>query len=501
MTTTTPTVNKKKNIIYQLIIALVAVGFGLQFYNSNNENMSNLTTIAAVNGTDITNKDIQKILQNYASMGFPESELKKFEETALKQEIKSKIFENWSKQLGLGFASDEIIDQIKSQKYFLNESGKFSIDQYKQVLLANRLTPSQYEKEISTQQLIRKSQVLSYWYPSTTQESKDLYILDHTGINVSYARVTAQDLKPLLKITPEEIAQFTSKAEAKATLESLYEKNSYRYNIPASVDLNVIAININKADKTSAKQDLEKLATSPSFAKDLQQLKAKYKDQLKVEKMEKVLPGRFNQSVDSFMSSAKNQETLGPIEEEGELVVFQMLGKNAAINKQLSDVKNELAEEYLKTTKPEALTTLAEQKANDVKVLLEKKNWSALDAAQKKFSFTYKKEFLMKNSATNLDGILLQPAELTAIKEGKSSTQLLKKGNEFIVITLLGKIEKSDPQIIAKWSEESKKEESLVSQLAAMSLSKTLMTYLLNNMTLKIYAKEYAYLEKSDAWK
>jgi len=192
----------KKYLIITIWISTIAfigagfVGWGQYSYGDK------AGAVAKVGNIEISQGELQKTYSNLYSQynkmfqgNFDEEKAKQFglQKQAIKQLTQQALILNLAASYDLEVSDDEILAELKTEKYFFN-NGVFNTEVYKQVLSRNNLTTKEYEEEIRKNLLIQKTLKLLPVKISDS-ESDILNTIVSISDKISYKILTKNDVK------------------------------------------------------------------------------------------------------------------------------------------------------------------------------------------------------------------------------------------------------------------------------------------------------------------
>ena len=146
--------------------------------------------------------------------------IKEFElkQRAFDELVRKRILLNEAGNLGLNVAREELVFRIKSIRTF-QEKGLFNPLLYKQILKANRLTPSEYESSLREGILVEKVEaMIKDRVKVSEKEIRDLYVFNNEKINADYIVLSPDLFQEKVLVEDEE-------------LQTWFEKNRGEYQI------------------------------------------------------------------------------------------------------------------------------------------------------------------------------------------------------------------------------------------------------------------------------
>ena len=169
------------------------------------------------------NRSLQNLLNFYRQIYKDKANDELIKEFELKQRafdelVRKRILLNEAENLGLNVAREELVLRIKSISTF-QEKGLFNPLLYKQILKANRLTPSEYESSLREGILTEKVEaMIKDRVKVSEKEIRDFYVFNNEKINADYIVLSPDIFQEKVSVEDEE-------------LQTWYEKNRGEYQI------------------------------------------------------------------------------------------------------------------------------------------------------------------------------------------------------------------------------------------------------------------------------
>ncbi|MBD5641938.1 MAG: peptidylprolyl isomerase [Desulfovibrio sp.] len=216
------------------IIILVFVFWGVG--NFNDRDYSNV--VAVVNGEPILAREFEKAYhaeEEYllrTNPGLTRQQLSKMDlgSRVLNELIRLTLLSQEAKRAGIEITPREMREVVAQDAAFQDESGKFDADAYKRVLEARRMTPGQYEKELSTQMLgARMAGLVTAAAWVDPEEARRMFDFLRERRVIDYLFIPS--------------ARFISEARITETAaKDWYENHKGQFSIPAQVDVAYIRV-------------------------------------------------------------------------------------------------------------------------------------------------------------------------------------------------------------------------------------------------------------------
>ncbi len=267
--------DRAQGIVIWAIVGLIIITFalfGLSSYLSD----STTTSVATVNGVEITPAGFQRAYQNYQqrlqqTLGkryrpelFNESKVKK---QVLELLIQQKLLNQELDRAGYHAAPDQILNRIAAMKVF-QEDGKFSPQRYKQLLESQGVNSFVFEKQIArelTEQQLRSGILLSGFV--TDNELKRFARLQNQKRKLSYILLPKFRYLKSTRLTEKEIKDYYAQHKNEFTTP---EKVSVEY---LELNLDDMSREVDVSDKAIAEYYVEQ---RQSFIRQPEQRKASH---------------------------------------------------------------------------------------------------------------------------------------------------------------------------------------------------------------------------------
>jgi peptidyl-prolyl cis-trans isomerase D len=231
--------DNSKGTIAKIIVGFIIITFALFGIESIVALGSSDSAPASVNGTDIKEVDILRLVEmqknrfrqqfgeNYDESLFNDSFLR---ESALEQLIEQKVAVTQARQLG-GYVSEKSIDSAILASPEFQQDGEFSSDRFKMVLRRSALTPLSYRDVLEQQALITQVQLGTGLSDTALPfEVKRQQALKAEQRDYEYVIFNASDLKKDIKLSVEDIQAF-------------YDANKQRYQTEEKVSVDYVVLN------------------------------------------------------------------------------------------------------------------------------------------------------------------------------------------------------------------------------------------------------------------
>lgn len=216
------------------VIILVFVFWGVGNYNDRD--YSNV--VAVVNGQPILAVEFARayqaaeeaIMRNNPGVTREQLAQDQLGRQVLRDMITSTLLAQEAERAGVFVSPGELLNQVSRVEAFQNDNGKFDPDVYQRVLAAQRLTPAQYEKNVSDAMIEGKMFQLvtaPAWVDEEEARNRFKYLGEQR--QVSYLFVPAKDFVADIQVTEDQAREF-------------YQQHPEAFATPAKVNIQYISV-------------------------------------------------------------------------------------------------------------------------------------------------------------------------------------------------------------------------------------------------------------------
>ena len=209
-------------------------------------------TVVTVNGESISSFEFQRRYEDTMSRyreqfeGAVPPELIEalgIREQVLNQMVQERLLLQSARDTGLPVTPTEVQRTVQSMGEF-TENGQFSIQRYREILAASRISVHEFEAGIRTDLLKRKiQQHLMNFAQVSDEEVRERFHRDHDEVRLAYLRLNAGDFRAGLEPDREEI-------------EAHYQEYGDLYRAPPQVRLDYLLFSADDVDMTVDDEEL-----------------------------------------------------------------------------------------------------------------------------------------------------------------------------------------------------------------------------------------------------
>lgn len=376
------------------IISLIIIGFMFTGYQSF---QGAPDTVAEVAGEKISYREYRSALDRqiqFFSSQFGGKPLtnKQIEQFQLKQRtidglVSQKLLTRLGKELNTPVSKEKIIKTIKDIPAFKNGE-QFDVNRYKQLLGANRLTPSEFEKSIKDGILTDSTQgILTKIYLSDDLINKVLSVKKETK-EVDIVKINKNSLKREISISKSEIKKWLENEENydKAKKKFTQEK-PFRYDKKEQVKASHILLTTNDKNQSEMLkkiEDIKKRATTKNFAK----LANKHtmdpsNSKTKGGSLGWFAKGRMVPEFEKVAFNLKPGQISSPVKTSYGYHLIYVQDKKKAKEAKLKNHINEIAKELIQDSSEDRLNELMKRTTARVSTVLKSRNKKKLEGLGK----------------------------------------------------------------------------------------------------------------------
>ena len=228
-------------IAFGIIIVVFVFAFGMGSFTDKKE-----PVVAYVGGEPISAREFQKALEDSITAmrrqnpGISAEELNtpQFKQAVLGQLVNTRLLLSAAAKMGITVSQAELRAIISSIPAFHNAQNTFDQAIYKTALAQNHATPTGFEAELKSNQIIQKLQGFTTISALLSEpEAKGLYQWARETVRMDYILFPAKDFEAQVKPTDKQVAD-------------LYEATKEKYKEPARIRLEYLPITVTDLSAT-----------------------------------------------------------------------------------------------------------------------------------------------------------------------------------------------------------------------------------------------------------
>lgn len=208
---------RAKGIVAWVVIILIAAAFAAFGLANYMEPAGTPRSVATVNGSDVSPDEVNRVYRQQRAeleemLGdrfdpslFSEEELRR---EALDRVIEERLLRDFIEKHRLRLSDSDLAAVIRSQEVF-HEDGRFSSRRYQQLLQANRLSSSQYERQVRSGVLMDQLRgAVSDTALVPDEELDKLLALQSQERDVAYLRISGEQLLETVEVDDDAVRQY-----------------------------------------------------------------------------------------------------------------------------------------------------------------------------------------------------------------------------------------------------------------------------------------------------
>ena len=261
--------NKKNSTVIQIIVGIIVLVF--VFWGFGADLLSNNQTPLTINGQDISiiqyneayNKASERLSEQFSgNMPKDFAEKVNLKGQVVNQIIRETLLRQGARQMGIVVSNEEIRKAVESQSAFLVD-GVFNMNRYKEVLAANRMTPTVFEKKLRIDRLslLAVTAIQNFATINGQWELEDLYSQYNEKVAVQFVSFNPSDFIDDVTVSEKQLADWYKKNQDnyKSAPESRFRYVTFLYKDVAD------QVNIDEEQAKKYYQDYTKEFTVPEM--------------------------------------------------------------------------------------------------------------------------------------------------------------------------------------------------------------------------------------------
>lgn len=480
------------HIFLTIFVGFIAVSFMFTGYETS---MGTPSTVARVGNIDISIRDYQqeynRQLEFYRQIFGEDLSSAQIENFGIKQQaiqnlVQQKLMIHFARDVGVAPGEQAIRDEILQLPYF-QTGGQFNIEQYRQLLAANGLTPKEFEEMISNELQINMARGLIQNIPISAKYIQEREELKSRQREIMFISAQRNDIRDQLEVTTSEIQQFLENERNINQVEMLFSQRRSSLDRPAQAKASHILIThgpeLPRDEDVQAKiMEIKERVTIQNFAE-----LAKEYSQDPGSQSDGGSLGWFSagQMVPEFEEAAFNNEIgsiIGPIETQFGLHLLLIEDKREAVVAQLDDYKEEIAKELIRANREDEVTEILTQLRSQLYQLMSENNTRELTRVSQRYGLQFQ-EALKIGPLDRLDnGLMLAPGDIQSIFQKEiGSTLTLGEHDHISFVTIKREVEvdRSDVDL--------DRERNNLRNVLSQKLNEAVMTTLQDKVSIRIW--------------
>lgn len=230
--------NKAQSTVIQVIVVMIALVF--IFWGVGTNMMNSRETAITVNEEEISFQDFQLAYdRTYESIaaqfgGTLPKELAEslgIKQQVINQLVQAALLRQGADKMGIIVSQEEILNTINDMVQF-QDGGSFSMDKYKSLLSANRLTPHKFETNMRFDMLAEKTvqDIGKFASLASEFEVEELYRQDNEKVSVTYSSINPDTFLADIVVDENELATWFDSAKENYKSEPLIKLKYFNFS-------------------------------------------------------------------------------------------------------------------------------------------------------------------------------------------------------------------------------------------------------------------------------
>lgn len=480
------------NIFVTVLIGLIVISFMFTGFETM---QGTPDTVAKVDGEPIKAREFQQeyerqlnFFTQFYNGGQPltNQQIQQFDlkRQTIRNLVSKKVMVGLAEDMGIQPSASEVKAELARMPYFLTNN-QFDLQKYKQLLAANGLSPTDFEKDILDNLKTQRAGQMIGTLPLSDSLMQEIAKYKQEALGAHLVRLSKSNLEKHINVTDTEIKEYLAKDVNVARIGEMFKDRKSALDQAEQVEARHILLRTDeKNEEEVAKKiaQIKKEATPRNFAT----LAKKHTEDPSGKENGGYL-NWFNRGamVGAFEDVAFGQApgTISePVKTEFGYHLIYVLNKKEAKEADIKDYQEAFAKENIQKTKTAEREALIQQLTEDIEAALKKNSKKELEALEAKYGFTLR----MDSQVNRLDGamneISLGASETSEIFEkglDQNQTYVFDKPSEVIFVKTF---KLATPVVVNV-----KTEKESLSRLLGNKMREDLMKSLTENASVSVY--------------
>lgn len=368
---------KSSNIFVTFFIGIIVISFMFTGYESWKGSPD---TVAKVGDIPIKAREYQVEYERqlnfykniFGGKDLTSEQIENFriKDNALRLIVDRKLILKMADELNIVAGPDRIKSEIKNLPYFKTNE-QFDLNKYKQLLAANRLTPKEFEEDITEQEKLKIARSLLTKISISKKYIDSIEKFKSSKIKYNAIELSRESLRKNIKVSKTEINSYLSNEQNKARVESTFKERKENLDVPEQVQASHILLKVasDKEDASVKKKitDIAKTLTPANF----KSMANKYTEDPSGKNNGGSLgtfgKGRMVPEFEQVAFSINAGQISKPVKTQFGYHIIFVEKKLAAKEAQLSDWQNKIATEFIQGEKADEFNALVAEVTEKMK--------------------------------------------------------------------------------------------------------------------------------------
>ncbi|HAZ11881.1 MAG: hypothetical protein A2X86_07480 [Bdellovibrionales bacterium GWA2_49_15] len=494
--------HKTSSILVSGLIGLIIISFMFTGYDSMKGTPD---TVAKVGKHAIKIREYQQeyerqvqFYSNYMSGGnaLTEEQIRNFgiRENTMKSLVSRRLFINFAERMGITPAPEQIKAKVKELEYF-KTNGEFDIQRYKAILANARITPADFEEDITDQIKAQNAQDLISSYPLSDSYIADIIKYKSEITKLDAIQLNRRNLTKFVDVTKSEVDKFVAQPTNMERIKNLFGSRKKSLDLAEAVKGRHILLTTQGSKKKIEELEKEAAAlrkelTLANFAKLADKKTEDPSGKGKGGALDWFERGQMVPEFEKVAFELKPNTISEPIKTSYGVHIILVEAHRAGKEALLKEHQEELARELLQGEKTKELDQLIATLSQQVKNLLANKKSPELAALIKKYELTHLSDVIVNRLDGSLGQIKLTPAQVQQVFSGEGEKGI------FVFADTLSTIAVKKSELTAKDKETHtiRKEEEIekINGQVSRKLGQDIIKSLEDSVKVKMYRNDFA---------
>lgn len=394
------------------IFGILIFSFAFTGFQSGVSFQGGVVGVASVDGNPIEIREYQSAVSQqvnfYSKMmggkALSSLQIKQFgiKQTVLKRLIERKLIENLADELMIGAATKELSAQIKELPYF-KTNDQFDVQKYKNLLKANKLSPSGFELNMAKDLKAQKvDSLLRSLKLASKNLANDIATFKESTAEVNAIEFSKESLRDHISISSNEVKKYLSDKKNLDKTQNTYDKNLSKYNVKAQINASHILIKPGKDGDNGARKlakSIRKTLTKKNFKSIANTKTQDASGKGKGGALGWFGKGRMVKEFENIAFKLKKGQISQPVKTQFGYHIIMLEDKKKAINKSFKSVKKSIATTELRKGKDKELDNLFNKTVKNLESYLSSNSVSKIKNLESKYKLT----FISKSEVNKID--------------------------------------------------------------------------------------------------
>lgn len=290
---------------------------------------------------------------------------------ALQSLIANELISQYSEKASIYATDHEVKEVIVTELPYFQQDGRFRRELYEQILVANQLTPKDFEQKIRTDRKMMRLRGLfeNSASPLNLEVAKQKE-LGETQLNFAFVRLDKPKVVEAMAISEADVNSKLQDAEFKKRVADEFTANPDRYDVPEEVNAAHILIKVDptkpsgEADALKSIRDLKTRAEKEDFGKLAAQYSEDTGSKVKQGQLGSFARGKMVPEFDEVAFTLQPGQISEPVKTQFGYHLIKVNSKTPARKAELANFERQIAKRLIAEERFDQAVTKLEEKVN-----------------------------------------------------------------------------------------------------------------------------------------